>query len=410
MLSSLLRMVTSGIVIFGVLLTLVLPIFPTGISPAIAVFLAMAGLGGLLGLMSRAARRELMVLSPWFGALLLAVLVGSLRQGEAQQAIEDSLPYLLFIIGMVAGRGAARPRIILAVTLFVCVGDSLVSLYKMPSFGPGVRSTYNYFKITAGLPLVGFYASSLLRHTDPTGRSPSLLARPAHLVMYGILLVSLFASVSRGMILGYMLGLIVTAYIRRPSQMLLVSLLMCLGLLAWSSVFWEVGEKYLRLGSEGTMIARFEEIETAWAMFLKYPLLGAGLGATFLVEGFHKAFVHNMAAYHLWKFGLIGSAILSIPLLVVGRQLRDATRDTRAIAVGGALSVIAYLVTCAAYKTYYLVWMLGVVSGASLSWLAAWRELQRAGSRARVEADAGPTPSPAPPRPRLGPRARPERV
>lgn len=102
-------MVTSGIVIFGVLLTLILPIFPQGITPTIAVFLAMAGLGGVMGLMRRAARRELMVLSPWSAALLLAVLVGSLRQGEARQALEDSLPYLLFVIGMVAGRGAGRP-------------------------------------------------------------------------------------------------------------------------------------------------------------------------------------------------------------------------------------------------------------------------------------------------------------
>ncbi len=371
-------MVTNGIVIFGVLLTLILPIFPTGISPTIALFLGLAALGGLLGLMSRAARRELMVLSPWFAALLLAVLVGSLRQGEAQQAVEDSLPYLLFIIGIVAGRGAARPRTILTAVLIACVGDSLMSLYKMPSFGPGVRSTYNYFKITAGLPLVGFYASRLLRHTDPSGRGPSLLARPLHLAMVAVLIVGLFASVSRGMILGFLLGIVITAYIRRPSQMLLVSLLVCLGLLAWSSVFWEVGEKYLRLGSAGTMRARFEEIETAWETFLRYPLLGAGLGATFLVEGFHKAFVHNMAAYHLWKFGLIGSAILAMPLLIVGRQLRHASRDARAIAIGGALSVIAYLVTCAAYKTYYLVWILGVVCGASLSWLAAWRQLQRA--------------------------------
>lgn len=371
-------MVTSAIVILGVLLTLVLPIYPQGIEPLILVFLALAGAGGAMGLMRRAARRELMVLSPWVLAIMLAVLVGSVRQGESQQAVEDSLPYVLFMIGMVAGRGAARPRAILLATLIACVGDSLVSLYKMPGFEAGVRSTYNYFKITAGLPLVGLYASTLLRHTDPEGRNPSLLARPVHAVLYAILLVGLFASVSRGMILGYLIGLILTAYIRRPSQMLLLSLVACFGVLAWSSVFLEMGEKYLRLGSSGTIEGRFDEIESAWSTFLDYPLFGAGLGATFVVEGFHKAFVHNMAAYHLWKFGLVGSGILVLPLLVIGRQLGAATRDERAIAIGGALSVIAYLITCAAYKTYYLVWLLGVVTGASLSWLAAWRARSRA--------------------------------
>jgi hypothetical protein len=367
-------MVTSAIVIFGVLLTLALPIYPQGIEPLIALFLALAGAAAVMGLMRRAARRELMVLSPWLFALLLATLVGSVRQGEGQQAIEDSLPYLLFMMGMAAGRGAARPRAILGATLLACVGDSLLSLYMMPSFEAGVRSTYNYFKITAGLPLVGLYLSTLLRHTDPEGRRASLPSRPLHLVMYAILLVGLVASVSRGMILGFCLGLIVTAYIQRPSQMLLLSLVACLGLLAWSSVFIDLGEKYLRLGSSGTIEGRFDEIESAWATFLRFPLLGAGLGATFEVEGFQKAFVHNMAAYHLWKFGLVGSAILAMPLFVVARQLGRASRAERAIALGGALSCIAYLVTCAAYKTYYLVWTYGVVAGATLSWLAALRQ------------------------------------
>jgi hypothetical protein len=377
-------MVTSAIVIFGVLLTLVLPIYPQGIEPLIAVFLALAGAAALMGLMRRAARRELMVLSPWLFALLLATLVGSVRQGEGQQAIEDSLPYLLFMMGIVAGRGAARPRAILGVTLLVCVVDSLLSLYMMPSYEAGIRSTYNYFKITAGLPLVGLYLSTLLRHTDPEGRGPSLPSRPLHLVAYAILLVGLFASVSRGMILGFFIGLIVTAYIRRPSQMLMISLVVCLGLLAWSSVFIDLGERYLRLGASGTIEGRFGEIESAWATFLRFPLLGAGLGATFEVEGFQKAFVHNMAAYHLWKFGLLGSGILALPLFVIARQLGGTSRTERAIALGGGLSCIAYLVTCAAYKTYYLVWIYGVVAGATLSWLAAVRQR-------RLAAAASPT-------------------
>ncbi len=389
------EMVTSAIVICGVLLTLVLPIYPEGITPLIVLFLALAGLGAFMGLMRRAARRELLVLSPWIMALMLAVLVGSLRQGEARQAIEDTLPYLLFIAGMVAGRGSSRPRAILIAALLVCAADSLVSLSRMPSFGVGVRSTYNYFKITAGLPLVGLYLSSLLRFTDPQGRNPSLLARPGHLLLYTVMVVGLFASVSRGMILGFILGLIITAYIRRPSQMLLVSLLVAIGLVAWSSMFLEMGEKYLRLGSSGTIRGRFEEIESAWETFLAYPLLGAGLGATFVVEGFHKAFVHNMAAYHLWKFGLLGSAVLAMPLIIIGRQLRQASRDERAIAIGGALAVIAYLVTCAAYKTYYLVWLYGVVSGASLSWLVA----RRGDSSRRIDPPREGEPRPAQPVP-----------
>jgi hypothetical protein len=387
-------MVTSAIVLLGVLLTLVLPIYPQGIEPLIALFLLLAGAGAAMGLMRRAARRELLVLTPWLAALFLAIVVGSVRQGDAQQAVEDSLPYLLFMMGIVAGRAAARPRAILGAMLVACVGDSLMSVYMMPSFEAGVRSTYNYFKITAGLPLVGLYVSTLLRHTDPSGRSPGLLGRPLHLLLVAIMLVGLFASVSRGMILGYLIGLLVTAYIRRPSQMLLLSLVVSLGLLVWSSVFIEAGEKYLRLGATGTIEGRFDEIESAWGTFLRFPLLGAGLGATFEVEGFHKAFVHNMAAYHLWKFGLVGSGILTLPLVIIARQLRDASRDERAIALGGAISCIAYLVTCAAYKTYYLVWGYGVVVGATLSWLATLRQRRLAAALAR-QADAPPVPPPS---------------
>lgn len=365
-------MITTAAAVIGMLLTLLLPIYPEGITPLIALFLGLAGLAGGFGLLSRASRRELMVVAPpWTIAIVGGLLIGSLRNGESRQALEDSLPYVLFLIGLLAGRGARAPRAVLVVALWVCIIDSIVSLYMMPSFGIGMRSTYNYFKITAGLPLVGLFLAPVLRHTDPKGRSPLLLSRPVEAAMVVVLFIGMVMSVSRGMMLGWVCGLAIAAYVRRPSQVVLGILIVASVAVVYSSTFADIGSRYLRFEAASTVEGRFREIETAWDTFVEYPLFGAGLGAMFEVDGFYKAFVHNMAAYHLWKFGLVGTAMLIAPLLLVGRQLRRAPVVPRSYAIGGAIAVTAYLVTCAAYKTYYLVWMLGVIVGAGVSWLTA---------------------------------------
>ena len=390
-------MIGSATVIISLVLTLLLPIYPDGLSADIAAFFGLIALAAGAGMLHRSARRELMVISPWAGVLLLGMLVGSFRSGETQQAIEDTLPYILFVMGLVAGRGQNNPRRVLVVALWVCAADSFVSLYSMPSYGPEVRSTYTYWKITAGLPLVGMYLSALLRNSDPDGRPPALLLRPMHAALMVVMFLGMIASVSRGMMLGWLLGLIITAYIRKPSQMLGFAILGAIALLVYGSVFAEFGTRYLRAGQASTIEGRFREIQTAWETFVSYPLFGAGLGAMFEVDGFYKAFVHNMAAYHLWKFGLVGSALLALPLWIISRQLHFSTRALRAIALGGGLGIIAYLVTCAAYKTYYLVWMYGVIMGASLSWIDQWRRHQAAVADAEATALAeGLSAQPAP--------------
>ena len=375
-------MITRLMVIAGLVLTLVLPIYPTGVSLDIAAFFGLASMAALFALTHRAARRELMVIAPWFLALLVAMFVGAFHGTDAQQAIEDTLPYILFVMGLLAGRGLSKPRQVLVVTLAVCVIDAMISLWKIPQWGPGIRSTFTYWKITAGLPLVGMFVSSLLRHTDPQGRNPSLRQRPFHALLYVIMFVGMMATVSRGMMLGWLIAITVTAYIRKPSQVLGGAIVITLAFLVYSSVFEDFGTRYLRAGQAGTIGERFHEIETAWNTFVANPLFGAGLGDSFEIHGVHKSYVHNMAAYHLWKFGLLGSAMLILPLWVISTQLRSNARAVRAIAIGGSLGVIAYLVTCAAYKTYYLVWIYGVVAGATLSWLAAWRWRRQVPSRA----------------------------
>ncbi len=268
-------MITTAAAVLAMLLTLILPIYPEGITPIIAAFLALACLAGAFGLLNRAARRELLIMAPWAIALVIALLIGSLRSGESRQAMEAM-------------------------------------------------------------------------------------------------------SVSRGMLLGWVCGTVVAAYTRKPSQVLMGVLVVSVLFVAYWSTFADFGSRYLRFEAASTVQGRFREIETAWRTFVEYPMFGAGLGAMFEVDGFYKAFVHDVGAYPLWKFGLIGTTLLAVPLLVVGRQLRRTTPVVRSYAVGGAVAVVAYLATCAAYKTYYLVWIYGVVAGASISWLRAWNLRQDA--------------------------------
>jgi hypothetical protein len=382
------RMITTLAVVVGLLLTLVLPIYPEGLEPTIVVFLGLAFVGAMFGLAQRSARYELAIMAPWAAAILLGILVGSVHNGESQQAVEDALPYALFVLGLVAGRGIGSPRLALRVGLLVCVVDAIVSLYLMDDFGPGMRSTFNYFKITAGLPLVGLYLAAVLRETSAPGERRHWMVHAAIILL---LVVGIVLSVSRGMLLGWLLGLAIATYVRKPSQALLGVTAVLVGMLLWSSAFAEVGVEYLRLGQEETITGRFREVEAAWDGFVAAPMFGEGLGALVEVDGFRKAFVHNMAAYHLWKFGLVGCVLLLLPLFAIGRELRRSPRRLRALAIGAAAGIIGYLVTCAAYKTYYLVWIYGIVIGTSLTYFG---ELARAKAARERDREVAP-PEPA---------------
>lgn len=367
------RKITTLAVLAGLVLTIDLPIYPEGMEPLIGVFLGLAALGWLFGMTDRRSRFELVIMAPWAAALLLAFLVGSLNNGESQQALEDALPYGLFMLGLVGGRGAGEPRRLLRVAFWVCVADTAVSLWLMDSFAAGVRSSYNYYKITAGLPIVGIYLGRVLHVTNTSPRT--LLASGLHIGLIAFLAAGVVFSITRGMMLGALLSLAVAEYVRRPSQAILGSTVLLLGLLAYSSAFAEFGVEYLRLGQESTIEGRFREIESAWEGFVSSPLFGQGLGSLVQADGWKKAFVHNVLAYHLWKFGLVGSCLLVLPLFAIARELRSTSRILRGLALGAGLGCFAYLVTCAGYKTYYLVWIYGVVIGASLSYFEELREV-----------------------------------
>ncbi|MBC8067968.1 MAG: hypothetical protein IAG13_06505, partial [Deltaproteobacteria bacterium] len=315
------RIITTLTTVLALAMTVVLPIYPEGIEPVIAAFLGLCGVAAVFGLGDRRARYELAIMAPWAAAIVLGILVGSMHNGESQQAVEDALPYALFVIGLVAGRGVGNPQLVLRVALWACVVDSVVSLYLMESFAPGMRSTYTYYKITAGLPLVGLYLAAVLRDTADQPRSQGA-AWLVHAAIVAVMIAGIVFSVTRGMLIGWVLGMVVSSYVRKPSHALMGLCVVLLALLAYSSAFAEFGTEYLRFGQGTTIEGRFREVEEAWEGFVAAPMFGQGLGATVDVDGFRKAFVHNMAAYQLWKFGLVGNALLVLPVIAVLRELR----------------------------------------------------------------------------------------
>jgi O-antigen ligase len=256
------------------------------------------------------------------------------------------------------------------------VADACVSLSNLPSFEAGMRSTYFYFKITAGLPIVGLYVIGLFWRGPMRLFARLLLASAAML-----LLVALVATVSRGMILAALAGFAVAAYVRRPTFAFLLGVMIAAAAWLTGAALFELGAGHLRLDDLSTVHGRLREIGAAYETFAAHPLLGTGLGSQIEVDGERIAFVHNLVAYHLWKFGLLGAAALSLPLwLLLGRALRLATPQQRAIILGGSVAVLGYLATSAAYKTYYLVWIYGIVVGCSFAWL------EQARTQARVVA------------------------
>ncbi len=392
-------MITTLLTAAAILLSLALPFFPEGLSPSIVAYLGMLGLAGLGGfLRSPGARKQLVLLLPWALALALALVVGLAYGNPTTQLLEDALPYLLFALGLAAGRGGHRPRALLLTALLVCLGDAAISLYRMPTYDLSrVRSTYFYFRIIAGTPLVGLFIVSFLPRLDRArdrlrerarSRATNTRTRRLYLAMTVVLALAVIATVSRGMLLGLALGVGTAVYLRKPSRGLSLAVVAALGLLLFTPAVWQFGEQYLRLGSIGTVGGRMREILHCLYVFSTRPALGLGLGAEFVVDNHVVSYVHNMIAYHLWKFGLLGSALLSLPLWAMTQQAFRAPHDLRAAILGGSVSVLAYLVTCASYKSYTLVPLLGVVVGASLALLAELRE-----ERARAEARQAQTPA-----------------
>lgn len=347
----------------AMVLTLALPPFPQGLSIPITMFLLLVMLAGFGGfLRSSAARAQLALLIPWTLALVVGLGVGTIRGNSLGQSLEDALCYLLFALGLCAGRAVSRPNLVFAAVLLVALVDGLASLWLLPSWDLSrYRSVYNYFKMAIGHPLVGLFCATFLLHFV---RKPWL--RRLCAISRAVLVVVVIATVSRGMVLGMMLGWLTSLSVRSPRRGAVVVGLGVLAAVLFATVLSDFAVTYLRLGQQSTVDARVREIEECMHIFAENPIFGAGLGAELEVDGHHASYVHNMLAYHLWKFGLFGSALFALPIFSLARQAMRTPVHLRATIFSGAAAVLVYVVTAASYKSYILVPMVGVVVGAAL--------------------------------------------
>lgn len=390
-------LITTG----ALLLMLILPTFPDGLTIPIVMFLGMLGAGGFGGFFrAPPARAESALLAPWLLALGLGLMVGLVRGNSLGQALEDALPYFLFALGLCAGRGASRPVWLLLATLFVCCWDALQSIVLMPSWDISrYRSTYNFFKVITGHLLVGIYCAAFLYRLTTTRRQRAMLVAAQVLLVLAVI-----ATVSRGMVLGLVMGVLAAIYVRRPARGVMVAGVMVLVGLVFATTALDLGAQYLRFGNTATVDGRVREIGLCLEYFVEMPMLGAGLGAQFVVDGFVVSYVHNMLAYHLWKFGVVGSALFALPIFAMARQSLRVPFPYRSTVIGGAVSVLIYLVTAASYKSYFLVPMVGVVVGASLRiCLPASGTAKGAGKPAAKEAGGSSALLPAAKAPSVGP-------
>ena len=355
-------MITTLFAVLAMLLTLVLPTFPEGLTIPLIGFMGLISLAAVGGfLRSAASRSELALLYPWVAALGLGLMVGIIRGNPMRQALEDSLCYVLFVLGLCAGRGASRPKWLLWSILAVVVTDVAISLGRMPSYDLSrFRSTYYHFKVIIGHPLVGLYCAIYLRHLADKRWQRGLLG-----ALTGFLIVGVIATVSRGMVLGMLLGALTWMYVRRPARGLIIAAIASVIVAAFAATLFELGQQYLRFGNQATVDGRVREINECLTYFVRMPVFGAGLGAEFVIDGFVVSYVHNMLAYHLWKFGLVGSALFALPFLGLVRQTVRIPRETRAVVLAGAVMSLVYMVTAASYKGYIVVPMIGLVVGAT---------------------------------------------
>ena len=355
-------MITTLLAALAMLLTLALPTFPEGLTIPILGFLGLVGLAGAGGfLRSAAVRRELAMLTPWAAGLTLGLLVGVVRGNPMGQALEDALCYILFALGLCAGRGASRPTWVLWAVLVVCVADTGLAMVRMPSFDLSqYRSAYFHYKVILGHTLVGLFVAAFLRQQ---ARDRVLRGVLAGLVVFSV--IGVVATVSRGMVLGMVLGFLTWLYVRNPTRGLIYGAVGVVITAVFAATLLEVGQQYLRFGNQATVDARVREISECLMYFVRMPVFGAGLGAEFVIDGFVVSYTHNMLAYHLWKFGLVGSALFALPVVALARQSLRIPRPVRAVVLAGAAMSLVYMVTAASYKSYIVVPMIGMVVGAS---------------------------------------------
>jgi O-antigen ligase len=357
-------------VLFLLLSIMAIPQIPEDALWLAAFWAAGAGLAAVLRIAARGYvdRTILLVLAITCLVVFIAFCRGLTEGNDEFQVARDSVPYVLFSAGILAGMSSTLLARSLWTLWFVSFVESLRSILFTDIravFALTSRSTFLIRKITSGFPLMTLYAAAMaprkftsralvLTTTIPVAATAILLTR------------------QKGMILSLMAFAILS--FRRTTIFITFLIVIVAGL---SIPFWFSATPdttiyimdFLRIAPEPSdnFDVRLSEWTYVLHLLKQNPFFGTGLGSVFFdpASNHDKAYVHNIVAYHLWKFGLIGTILLFFAVGIIFWQILLLRFDSSSspiprLAIAASVSFLVYLSTTAAFKLYFVSWFIGL--------------------------------------------------
>jgi O-antigen ligase len=201
--------------------------------------------------------------------------------------------------------------------------------------------------------------------------------KPVFWGIMGIYFVAIFATHSRGGVVGAGAVLLLMGLRDRglASKVIIGSILS--GVLIYSLFFWSRSEGFQDISKDFTAHQRIETIKAGIRMFIDYPLLGVGLGCSIVAWPFYappdidfrtSLVIHNTAIQALSEVGLVGFLAFG---LFIGAGWVHVRRVTKSAAIGGdarkwsvalEASLVGFLV-CGLFGGYVVSWFPYIIVG-----------------------------------------------
>lgn len=199
-------------------------------------------------------------------------------------------------------------------------------------------------------------------------------------VFWGILaiyFVAIFATHSRGGLVGAGAVLLLMGVRQKGMASKLITASILSGVLVYALFFWGRSEGFQDLSSDFTGHQRIETIKAGLRMFVDYPMLGVGIGCSVVAWPFYappdidfrtSLIIHNTAVQALSEIGLLGFVPF---VLFIGAGWFHVRRVTKSAAIGGdarkyAVAFEAALfgfVICGLFGGYVVSWFPYIIVG-----------------------------------------------
>jgi putative inorganic carbon (HCO3(-)) transporter len=201
--------------------------------------------------------------------------------------------------------------------------------------------------------------------------------KPVFWGILGIYFLAIFATHSRGGVVGAGAVLLLIGVRQRGLVSKAITASILSGVLIYSLFFWSRSEGFQDITRDFTAHQRIETIKAGIRMFIDYPLLGVGLGCSVVAWPFYappdidfrtSLIIHNTAIQALSEIGLMGFVPF---VLFIGagwfhaRQVMKTSAmdgDARKWAVAFEASLVGFLV-CGLFGGYVVSWFPYIIVG-----------------------------------------------